>query len=81
MYSAKPVVYAIDSGSNNIVRVAKCGVSVEAQNATSIAEGIQKIYDMNENERQELGKNGKDYILEHFTYDKLAQKYEKIMER
>ncbi len=80
MYSAKPVVYAIDSGKNNIVKTAKCGVSVEAENADAITEGVQKLFAMTEQERKELGKNGHSYILEHFTYDKLAQKYEDLME-
>ena len=81
MYSERPVLYAIDSGSSNIVNSAKCGVSVEAQNSTSIADGIKKLYEMNQDERDKLGKNAKMFILEHFTYDKLAKKYEKLMER
>ena len=81
MYSAKPIIYAIDSGSSNIVNSAKCGVSAEAQNPTSIADGIKKLYEMNQDERDKLGKNAKMFILEHFTYDKLAKKYEKLMER
>ena len=80
MYSAKPVLYAIDSGENNIVKTAECGVSVEAENPEAIAQGIEKLYKMGD-KREELGKNAKAYILEHFTYDKLAQKYQKLMEK
>ncbi|WP_297431343.1 glycosyltransferase family 4 protein [Sulfurimonas sp.] len=80
MYSAKPVLYAIDSGENNIVKTAECGVSVEAENPEAIAQGIEKLYKMGK-KREELGKNAKAYILEHFTYDKLAQKYQKLMEK
>ncbi|WP_297442335.1 glycosyltransferase family 4 protein [Sulfurimonas sp.] len=81
MYSAKPVVYAIDSGENNIVKTAKCGVSVEAQDAASIADGIKKIYAMKTQEREQIGENAKQYILQYFTYDKLAQKYQNLMEK
>ncbi|WP_457743602.1 glycosyltransferase family 4 protein, partial [Sulfurimonas sp.] len=81
MYSAKPVVYAIDSGSSNIVNRAKCGLSVEAQNPRAIADATEKLYEMNQDEREKLGENAKMFILEHFTYDKLAQKYEKVMEK
>jgi len=80
MYSAKPVLYAIDSGENNIVKTAECGMSVEAENPEAIAQGIEKLYKMGD-KREELGKNAKAYILEHFTYDKLAQKYQKLMEK
>ena len=80
MYSAKPIVYAIDSGKSNIVKVANCGVSVEAQNENAIANGVKELYDMGE-KGVHLGENGKNYILKNFTYDKLALKYQSLMER
>jgi len=80
MYSAKPILYAIDSGKNNIVKTAMCGVSVEAENADAIAKSVEKLYKMDE-KREKLGKNAKIFILDNFTYDKLAQKYQKLMEK
>jgi len=80
MYSAKPIVYAIDSGESNIVKVADCGVTVEAQNEKAIAIGVKELYNMGK-KCGYLGENGKNYILKHFTYDKLALKYQNIMER
>jgi len=80
MYSAKPVLYAIDSGENNIVKTAECGVSVEAQNPLAIADGIAELYAMG-TEREKFGKNGRKFILEHFTYDKLAKRYQDLMEK
>ncbi len=78
MYAEKPIIYAINSG-NNIVKDANCGISVEAENPKSIAEGILKLYNMSEGERKRLGKNGKEYLLKHHTYEKLADKLEKIL--
>ena len=78
MYSGKPIIYAINSGKNNIVDLAKCGISVEAENSKSIADGILKLYKMPIEERSKLGQNGKKFVLENFTYEKLAQKYKEI---
>ena len=78
MYSAKPIVYAINSGKNNIVNVSKCGISVEAENPKEISKAILEIYNMDKNKREKLGQNGKKYVLEHFTYEKLAQKFEEL---
>jgi len=78
MYSAKPILYAIESGEN-IVDIAQCGISVRAEDKVSIVDGIKKLYNTDQNERVELGNNAKKYVLENFTYDKLAKKYEKIM--
>ena len=80
MYRAKPIVYAIDSGKNDIVKLAKCGISVEAQNSEAIANAIKKLYEMQKEQREELGKRGKEYVIEHFTYEKLADKFLKGLE-
>jgi len=75
MYSGKPIVYAINSGKNNIVDLAECGISVEAENPKSIADGILKLYKMPVEKRVKLGRNGKFFVIENFTYEKLAKKY------
>ena len=80
MFSGKPIIYAIDSGENNIVNLAKCGINVEAQNPKSIAKGILELYNMPKEKRKILGENGKKYVLEHFTYEKLAKKYEELFD-
>ena len=79
MYSEKPIVYAIDSGKSNIVKLSNCGVTVEAQNSEEIANGILTLYNMSKEQRENLGKNGKIYVTEHFTYEKLAKKFEDIL--
>lgn len=75
MYSGKVILNSINSG-NNVVELAKCGLVVESENSKAIADGIIKLYNMTEIERKQLGENGKKYVLENFTYDKLAKKYE-----
>jgi len=79
MYSSKPILYAIESGKNNIVKTANCGISVKAQNPQAIADGVLELYNMSASQREKLGQNGKEYVLEHFTYEKLAEKYEEIL--
>jgi glycosyltransferase involved in cell wall biosynthesis len=79
LYSGKPILNAY-SGGGDIVKTAHCGISVEAQNPQAIADGILELYDMNVYDRDILGKNGKDYVLEHFTYEKLAKKYKELLD-
>ena len=79
MYSAKPVLHAY-SGKKDIIALANCGVSVEAQNVDSISNGITYMYQLTQEERDKLGQNGKKYVLEHFTYEKLARRYAKSLE-
>ncbi len=79
MYSGKPILNAF-SGGGDIVKIAQCGVSVEAQNRDAIKRGIVKLYEMSKEDRELLGTNGKKYVLEHFTYEKLAFKYKELFE-
>ncbi len=77
MYSEKPILHSYD-GKNDIVKLANCGVTVEPENPKAISNAILKLYNMSEQNRKKLGQNGKKYVLEYFTYDKLAKKYEKL---
>ena len=79
MYSGKPILNSY-SGAGDMVKLANCGISVEAQNSQAIADGILKLYNMNKEDRNILGQNGKSYVLEYFTYEKLAKKYKELFE-
>ncbi len=78
MFSGKPIVYAIDSGKSNLIKLANCGISVGAQNAKEIAQGILTLFNMSKEQREILGKNGKIYVVKNFTYEQLAKKFEEL---
>ncbi len=79
MYSSKPIIYAIESGKNNIVKQAKCGISVEAENSVQIAQAITDLYKMKSQDLEQLGYNGRKYVKQYFTYEKLAEKFIQII--
>jgi len=80
MYSAKPILYAIDSGENNLVKLAKCGIVAKAENPHSIASAIKLLSKVPKWKLQRVGENGRRYVLENFTYEKLAKKFIKAIE-
>ncbi|SMO55333.1 Glycosyltransferase involved in cell wall bisynthesis [Balnearium lithotrophicum] len=79
MYAAKPIIHAINT-KNDIVTMANCGLSVEAENPEAIADAILKLYKMNPEERKRLGENGRKYVIENHSYTKLARKYANLLE-
>jgi len=79
MMAAKPILYAINSG-NKPVEEANCGISAEAENPDSIAEGIMKLHDMSKEDREKMGQNGKEYVLKNHTYEELAHRLIKAFE-
>ena len=74
MLASRPVLYAIDSGTS-IVEEADCGVSVEAENSGEIADGLRKLYNIKKSERDNMGSNGKAWVLKYHDYSVLAKKY------
>ena len=74
----KPIIYAINS-SPNLVKIANCGITVESENPKAISDGILKLYNLSEKERNILGKNGKNYVLKHHTYKNLAKKLKDVL--
>ena len=72
--AARPVIYAISEG-NDLVAEAGCGLSVPAEDPQALAEGIRCLKSMSPQERDVLGKKGRDYILKHRLYEILAQEY------
>ncbi len=78
LYSAKPIIHSY-SGAGDFVQQANAGISVEAGNPKLIAEAILQLYQLPEHERQEMGKRGKNFVLENLDYMKIAEKLENVV--
>ncbi len=74
MMAEKPIIYSIDSG-NKPVEEAKCGVTIEPENETALAEAIIQLFETDKNKLLQLGENGKKYVIDNHSYKVLAQKY------
>lgn len=74
MMAGKPILYAVDAPNNYIVEY-ECGISVEAGNVDALACGLQQLYLMSDEERAAMGANGKQAVMEHYTYQKLAERF------
>jgi glycosyltransferase involved in cell wall biosynthesis len=78
MMSGKPIL-ASYSGYESMINEASCGVYVEAGNVFKLQEQIQFFSHMDKSEREEIGKRGKEWLLTHRQYKKLAVDYENIL--
>lgn len=79
MAAGKPIIGAISGEGKKIIVESKSGLVGEAEDHVVLAKNIIKLYEMNEEERNELGKNGKSYFKENFTREKLLRQLESIM--
>ncbi len=79
MYAGKPIISAINAG-NDIVKDSNCGLSVSPENSKEIAKSILKLYNLDKYDRDILGSNGKKYVIENFSYEKLSRKYKSYLD-
>lgn len=78
MYASKPIIHS-NNASNDIIKIANCGLSIPAENPELIAEAILKMNYLSIEERTLMGENGKAYVLKNHTYSQLAEKYLELM--
>ena len=78
MYSAKPIINSINI-DNDIIIKAKCGLTVKAEDNRAIKEAILELFSTKLSKLEQLGKNGKSYVIKHHDYGELVKKYRELM--
>ncbi len=70
--SAKPIVTSIEA-KNNPVEEANAGIAVEPENPEALAGALIEISKLTEQERRELGRNGRQYVEQFHNIKVLAK--------
>lgn len=76
----RPIVASINGEGARIINDAKAGFSVPAEDAKGLAEAILKMYRMSEEDRLQLGENGRKYFKENYDEDSLIHELIKHFE-
>lgn len=64
--AGKPVIASLNGEGAQVVLEARAGLASPAGNSAALAENILKIKAISGEERAEMGRQGKQYFLEHF---------------
>jgi len=80
MAMQRPLILGVEGESRAIVEHARAGLCIEPQNATELA---RCVVDLAGNKKlcDELGRNGRRYVAEHYDRTALAAKYESVLAR
>lgn len=78
MYSAKPVIHSF-SGEGDFIEQTGAGITVAAEDPMAIANAILELQSKGTDEREKIGAKGKAFVIEHLTYNKLANKLENTL--
>ena len=76
--SAKPIVTSIEA-KNNPVEEANAGIAVEPENPEALAGALIEISKLTEQERRELGRNGRQYVEQFHNIKILAKNLEHLL--
>ncbi len=67
----RPIIASLNGEGARVINEAKVGMSVPAENARALAKAILKMYRMSDEQRLQLGENGRAYFKSNFDGDKL----------
>ncbi len=71
--SARPIIACLNGAGANLIREARAGIGVPAENGSALAEAIRSIYAMPDDKREEMGMNGRRYYEQNFSHSKLVE--------
>lgn len=74
MSVGKPIIAMINGAGAELVKEAKCGIAVPAENPNELQKAIIKLQSMNKAELAAMGDNGKMYCEQHFSKEKSMEK-------
>ena len=74
MMAGIPVICAFDA-PKTLVSMYECGYECSPSNPDEVVKVIRTIKGLSKEERQRMGQNGKNAILDHFTYHHLAEEF------
>lgn len=77
MMAGKPIICAVNTPTTPVEKY-QCGVMVRTPGAEKQAKAIERIYQLPEEQRNQMGTRGKYAVLNYFTYNNLAKKFENL---
>jgi len=78
MAAKKPILF-VSNLKDNIIKKAEAGTVIELEDAFVVAKNIKEYSKMSKSERNIVGENGYNYLLEHYTISVLTDKLENIL--
>jgi glycosyltransferase involved in cell wall biosynthesis len=80
MAMQRPIILGVEGESRAIVEAARAGRCIEPENAAELARIVAELAD-NPALCDELGRNGRRYVADHYDRGVLAAKYERLLAR
>lgn len=79
MGAGVPIALGVEGEANRILEQSQAGLSFEPESADELVEVITRLHNDSEL-RKRLGKNGKQFVSEEFSWDSIANEYRTNLE-
>jgi len=66
MAVGRPIVAALNGEGAKLVTEAQAGIAVPAEDSTALTQAILRLYQMSDQQRRDIGLNGRQFYLQHF---------------
>jgi colanic acid biosynthesis glycosyl transferase WcaI len=80
MACGRPVILGVEGQARELVEKADCGVCVPPEDSASLAGAIEQLHD-DEELRNRLGVNGRNYVVTHLSREQTAKDYIELLQR
>lgn len=80
MAAKKPIIFA-SNVRGSLIAKANCGITIEPHNPKLLAEKISYIYDNYETKGNEYAYNGRKFVENYHTVDKITEKFLEVIEK
>lgn len=75
----KPIIGSLDGEGSRIIVESNAGYSSEAEDELGLADSVQKLVELNDSERNQLGINARKYFEKEFEREHLLDRFEGII--
>lgn len=75
----KPLIFS-GKAKYNPVEEACCGLTIPPRDPEALAEAVIKLYQMPKEEREAMGRRGREYVEKHHDIRKLAARLEEVLQ-
>jgi glycosyltransferase involved in cell wall biosynthesis len=72
--TGRPIIACMRGEGARVVSTAKAGLAVPAEDGVALSQAILRVHTMTQDERDEMGNNGREYFEKNFNHDYLVNK-------
>jgi len=76
--SGRPIIMAMNGSAGELIKKANAGVVIPPENPKEMADAVLHLSALSQSARVSLGENGRAYLHDHFSKEKVMEQYEGI---